>query len=44
MLIEIAGFVVGMLTVGSAMLILYRRQTHRALDAIHASTGPRQRI
>jgi len=44
MLIEIAGFVLGMLTVGSAMLMLYRRQTNRALDAIHATIGARQRI
>jgi hypothetical protein len=33
-----------MLTVGSAMLLLYRRQTDRALDDVYASTGPRQRI
>jgi hypothetical protein len=44
MLFEIAGFVVGMLMVGSAMFMLYRRQTHRALDAIHATTGARHRI
>jgi hypothetical protein len=44
MLIEMAGFVVGMLAVGLAMLLLYRRQANRALDDVYASTGPRQRI
>jgi hypothetical protein len=44
MLIEIAGFVLGMLTVGAALFVFYRRQTDRALDNVYASTGPRQRI
>jgi hypothetical protein len=44
MLFEIAGFLLGMVAVGSAMLMLYRRQTNRVLDAIHATAGARQRI
>lgn len=43
MLFEMAGFLVGMLTVGSALVALYRRQAHRTLDAINVghAVGPR---
>jgi hypothetical protein len=44
MLLEIAGFVVGMLSVGSILVMFYKRQSNRAMDAIHASAGRRQRI
>jgi hypothetical protein len=43
MLFEMAGFLLGMLAMGSALFVLYRRQTHRALDAINASHGLRPR-
>jgi hypothetical protein len=44
MLFEMAGFLVGMLAIGSALFHLYRRQTNRTLDAIHAGMGTRARI
>ncbi len=44
MLFELAGFLVGMLAMGSALFLLYRRQTTRAVDAIHAHIGARARI
>jgi hypothetical protein len=44
MLFEFAGFLVGMLAMGSALFLLYRRQTNRALDDVYVITGPRQRI
>jgi hypothetical protein len=44
MLFEMAGFLLGMLAMGSALAVLYRRQAHRALDAINAGTGLRPRV
>jgi hypothetical protein len=43
MLFEMAGFLLGMLAMGSAFIVLHRRQVHRALDAINtgAGLGPR---
>lgn len=43
MLFEMAGFLLGMLAMGSALLALYRRQTLRALDAINAGRGLKPR-
>ena len=44
MLFEMAGFLLGMLAMGSALVVLYRRQTHRALDAINTAHGLKPRI
>jgi hypothetical protein len=43
MLFEMAGFLLGMLAVGSALVALYRRQAHRTLDAISAGQALRPR-
>jgi len=44
MLFEMAGFLLGMLAVGSALVALHRRQVHRALDAINTGAGPGPRV
>jgi hypothetical protein len=44
MVFEMAGFLFGMLGIGAALLLLYRRQTNRTMNAIHASAGARPRI
>jgi hypothetical protein len=40
---ETAGFLVGMLGVGSAFWVLYRRQSNRLMGAMNAGPGPRRR-
>jgi hypothetical protein len=44
MLFEMAGFLLGMLAMGSALFVLYRRQANRALDAINTGHGLGPRI
>lgn len=43
MFFESAGFVVGMLGVGSAFWVLYRRQTNRLMGAFNAGPAGRRR-
>lgn len=44
MVFEVAGFLFGVVAIGTALLLLYRRQANRALDAIHGHGAQRARV